>query len=472
MDKGSVQAHFDSIADRYDYWKHKNRYYQSQLQSFFGKHVLPGDAVVEFGCGTGDIVASLSARRRLGIDFSSAMVERARAKHPDIEFLAHDVERPLASGGEFDVVVMADLVDHVSDIPAVYRTANRCLKKGGRMVISSINPVWDPVLSLAEKFGMKMPEGEHNFVPNRALAGFLGLAGFRLVSSGALMLLPKRVPLFSDALNAVGPRLPLLHRLCAVQTLVAVKTAELGETFVTNLKCSVLVPCLNEEANIVECIRRIPNMGAGTEIVVVDDGSTDKTAALAEEEAGRDARVRVVSYRPNKGKGYAVVRGANEARGEIVMILDADMTVPPEELPLFFNLVAQGGADFANGTRMVYPMEEQSMRFLNLIGNFVFGVVLSWLLSQRITDTLCGTKALRKADFMSIQMGGDSWGDFDLLFGAAEMGLRIAEVPVHYKARTAGVSKMRPFKHCLVLLGVCWTGFVRLKLGAGRRSRK
>jgi glycosyltransferase involved in cell wall biosynthesis len=281
---------------------------------------------------------------------------------------------------------------------------------------------------------------------------------------GAALLLPVRVPLVSGLLNRISPLLPGINRLCVVQTLIVRKAREYPASFTSTQTCTVVIPCFNEHGNIEEACRRIPNMGGGTEIIVVDDGSTDGTAEAVRAAAAHDSRVRLITYSPNHGKGYAVKQGFDHAKGDIIMILDADMTVKPEDLPRFFRPIAEGSADFTNGTRMIYPMEHQAMRFLNLMGNFFFGTIMTWLVSQRLSDTLCGTKALRKKDYPHIPMGGDKWGDFDLLFGAAENRLKIAEIPIHYQARVQGVSKMKPFRHSLVLMKMCLRGFLRLKL--------
>lgn len=466
MDKAHIRGHFEDMAAKYDGWKARNAYYYDTLKAFFGRLLRPEDRVIEFGCGTGDILAAAPGREKLGLDLAQAMVDRARQKHPELRFEQHDAELPLPPEAEgFDAAILADIIDHVTDILKLYGTVNQSLKVGGRMVLTTINPLWDPIFNLAEKFGMKMPEGEHNFVPMRDLIAFLKLRGFREVKHGALLLLPKRIPLISGWINRIAPHLPLIRRFCVVQTLVAEKVADWREdAWPAQPTVSVIIPCYNEEGNIAECIRRVPDMGAGTEIVVVNDGSPDRTATIVRDIATRDSRVRLIDYSPNRGKGKAVQAGFEAARNDILMILDADMTVMPEELPLFVRALADEVADFANGTRMIYPMEQQAMRFANLIGNFAFGMTVSWLLGQRVSDTLCGTKAFWRRDYARIPMGGDKWGDFDLLFGAAENRLRIADVPIHYKARVAGESKMKPLKHTLVLLKVCWKGFWRMKV--------
>jgi len=206
-------------------------------------------------------------------------------------------------------------------------------------------------------------------------------------------------------------------------------------------------------------------MGSFTEVIVVDDGSSDDTAALVKAELNPAVTIKLISYRPNRGKGHAVRAGFDGATGDVLMILDADMAVMPEELPRFLQLLENGVADFVNGTRAIYPMESKSMPVLNYFGNKCFSIILSWIMRQRVSDTLCGTKALFRKDYKKIQLKDTSWGDFDLLFGAARLGLKMRELPVHYKVRKAGESKMKAFQHGWILLRVCFKGFAELRLG-------
>lgn len=234
------------------------------------------------------------------------------------------------------------------------------------------------------------------------------------------------------------------------------------------LSCTVIIPCHNEEENIEECIRRIPKMGSSTEIIVVDDGSTDGTGSIIKNIMGKDERVRLISYSKNMGKGFAVKKGFDEATGDILMILDADMSVEPEELPAFYRAIAEGRAEVVNGTRMVLPMERGAMSRLHYFGNKLFALIFSYLLDRRITDTLCGTKALKKKDYEKIEMGRCPWGDFDILIGVAKLNLKMIEVPVRYRARRKGTSKMKTFQHGLLLLKMCFYAFKELKLGRKR----
>jgi len=155
----------------------------------------------------------------------------------------------------------------------------------------------------------------------------------------------------------------------------------------------------------------------------------------------------------------AVRAGFAEATGDILVIQDADLTAPPEDLPKFFHAIVEGLAEFGNGSRLVYPMEGKAMRFLNLIGNKGFALTLSWVLGQPVKDSLCGTKMLFRDDYEELillvheRLGDfDPFGDFNLLFGSAMMGLRIRDIPVRYRDRVYGETNISRFRHGFILL--------------------
>jgi glycosyltransferase involved in cell wall biosynthesis len=233
---------------------------------------------------------------------------------------------------------------------------------------------------------------------------------------------------------------------------------------------SVIVPCRNESGNIESAVERIPAMGRHTEIVFCDDQSTDGTADEVRRmqllHPGKD--IRLVNG-PGICKAENVWAGFRVARGDVLMILDADLTVMPEELPVFFRSLVQRNGGFVNGSRLVYPMPDLAMKFANILGNKFFGLLFSFLLDQRIKDTLCGTKALWSKDWRRLEplLGSwgikDLWGDYELLFGASKLHLEIVEVPVHYQERIHGVTKMtRVIANGTRMLGICLHAWMRL----------
>ncbi|MBN1870701.1 MAG: glycosyltransferase [Candidatus Omnitrophica bacterium] len=458
-ERQAVEKHFDDIASRYDYWKRRNSYYYDTIKDFVSRIIPPASSVLEVGCGTGEILDTVRPARGVGIDISEKMVALAAQKYPQYTFIHSPIES-LRLDEQFDYIIMVDVVDHVYDIMEVFASLYRFCKPTTQIILTTVNPWWDPILMLMEKIGAKMPEGPHNFIEKGNLTKILELMDFSVSYSGYMLLFPKKIPFLSFLANSIGTRIWGIKKFSAVQYMLI--QPRVKNDIDLGMGCSVIIPCHNEADNIEEAVRRIPRMGKKTEIVVVNDGSTDNTAQKVRDLQKEIPELRLIDYNSNRGKGHAVRRGFEEATQEILMILDADISTLPEELPRFFHPLNKGVCQFVNGTRMVYPMENQAMRMLNLLGNKIFGFMISFITQQSLTDTLCGTKALYKSDFKRIRWGLDKWGDFDLLFGAAKMGSKIMEVPVHYMSRKSGESKMKAFKHGLHLLRACYLGFKEL----------
>jgi hypothetical protein len=358
-------------------------------------------------------------------------------------------------------------LDYIEDIQGLFQNCRRLLTPRGRILISTLNPLWTPVLRAGAKLGLSTPDTQRNFVTGLDAANLLGLNGLDVVRLTRRMHFPKHIPLLAPLMNLAAAQLPFLDRLGMIEFLVARPAGSAHEYSV-----SIVVPCYNEVDNIEECVRRVPFMGRRTEVIVVDDGSQDGTAERVKPELNPRVDVRCISYRPNRGKLHAVHTGFEAARGDILMILDADMTVPPEDLPYFYRPLHEGLADFINGTRLIYPMANGSMKLQNFFGNKLFGVLVSWLTEMHLSDTLCGTKAFFRDDYRHFSMGYDPWGDFDLLFGAAQNAGKILEVPIHYEERKAGQSKMKALRHTWALLKACWHGFRRVKYPSSSLGRK
>lgn len=485
------ERHFDALADERERWRSRAAHYHRAIAALCRRHVAPGTRVLELGCGTGDLLAALAPdpAGSLGVDLSAGMVARARARHPELRFESADAEALALPGRTFDAVVASDLVGHLEDIYATLRGLRALCHARTRLVVTYHNFLWEGALGVAEKLGLKMPQPDLNWLGMQDLENLLRLSGFALVARGRELLVPARIPLVSAALNAVAPKTPILRHFCLVQYAVA----ELDPSPATGTpeprdlpSVSVVIPCRNEAGNVDAAVERLPALGRSTEILFVDGHSTDGTverieSAIARERGRREIRLIHQTPRgqgafaedPDRmlrlGKGDAVRKGFAAATGDVVMILDADLTVAPEDLPRFVEALAEGRAAFVNGSRLVYPMEPESMRFLNLCGNKAFSLAFTWLLGQPIKDTLCGTKALFRKDYERIAAGRvyfgdfDPFGDFDLLFGAARLGLPIVDMPVRYRRRTAGVSKVRLVSHGLLLVRMSAIAFRKFK---------
>ncbi|MFI5459579.1 MAG: glycosyltransferase [Isosphaerales bacterium] len=452
-----LAAYFDPMADNWELYRDRNAYFHRTQRALFRTYVSPGLAVLELGCATGDLLAAVRPGNGVGIDLSGRMVEKASRKYPALEFVEADATF-YDTPERFDCILINNLLEYLEDIQTLLRNCRRLLKPRGRLLISTLNPMWTPLLRLGERRRLCTPDTRRNFVTGQDAANLLGLNGFEVVKLTRRTFLPKKVPLLTSLVNLLAAHTPVVRRLCLTEFLVARPAAATGDYSV-----SVVVPCYNEAGNIAECVRRVPAMGTHTEVIVVDDGSRDGTSELVQPELNPAVEVRCLAYQPNRGKLHAVRTGFEAARGDILMILDADMTVPPEDLPFFYGPIREGLADFINGTRLIYPMATGSMKFQNFIGNKLFGVLVSWLTGIHLSDTLCGTKAFFREDYRRFQMGHDPWGDFDYLFGAAQRTCKILEVPIHYQERRAGQSKMKALRHTWALLLACWAAFWRVK---------
>lgn len=355
------------------------------------------------------------------------------------------------------IEVDAGINDFIKFFHGLYKKSN----KKSKIILIAINSSWKPIIYIAKKMGLTSLRETGGWISLNQLENIANLTNFKVIEKGYRTIIPKYIPFLSNIINSLFLKVPIIKRMGILQYIVLLKNDPPKKS---NLSCSIIVPCFNEDGNVEDCIKRCPKIGKFTELIIVDDGSSDKTYQIAKSLIKKYPFVRVISYKPNKGKAYAVEKGFSSAKGDVIMIWDADRTVPENELYLFYDALATGKARFANGTRLIYPMEDQAMKWLNLVGNKIFSLIFGWILSTPISDTLCGTKALFKKDYKKIKMGNEPWGDFDLLFGASDLGLKIVEIPVHYRKRIAGESKMKVLKHGFMLAKMAFIGAFRLKL--------
>jgi hypothetical protein len=402
----------------------------------------------------------------VGVELGEVMVACARRQYPNLVFHQCDPEE-IDLGATFDYILFDHVFDTVDILKALERIRRHCTANT-RVLVINYNQLWQPALELASKVGWRSRFVEPNWVSELDLRGFFGLAGFLPIRSYRLFLFPKRVPLLSAFMNDCLARLPGIQRLDLMQVTVARLAPEpIREEDVT---VSVIVPCRNEVGNVRQAVERIPEMGHHTEILFCDDRSTDGTAdEVRQMQALYPERdIRLIDG-PGICKAENVWTGFRAARGDVLMILDADLSVMPEELPVFLRALLSGRGDFINGSRLVYPMQRYAMKFANMIGNKFFSFVFSFLLNQRVKDTLCGTKVLWRRDWQRMEphLGEwgirDLWGDYELLFGASRLSLRILDVPVHYQERIYGFTKMnRVFANGLRMMRICWHAWGRL----------
>jgi len=431
-------------------------------------HVPKGSSVLDIGCGIGDLVASLDAKQTWGVDLSDKLIEIARKKFPSCEFRVGDAQA-LTIKETFDFVLLVDTIGYLPDVQKAFEEIKKVTTDETRLIITYYNYLWEPLLRLLEWLGLRMPQPAQNWLPHQDIKNLLYLAGFEVVKMGSRILFPLDVPFLASLLNRFLGRLPWIQNLCLVEWVIAKPVTR--PKAARDVSCSVVVPCRNERDNIKDAVLRTSSMGRATELIFVDGASTDGTVEEIErmqrEHPGK--KIRLIKQPNPKGKYDAVKIGFEAATGDVLMILDADLTVPPEDLPKFFSAYLEGKGEFINGSRLVYPMEKQAMRFLNLLGNKFFGMAFSYLLEQRFTDTLCGTKVMSKANYEKIKAGRayfgdfDPFGDFDLIFGASKLDLKIIELPIRYRDRVYGSTKIRRFYHGMILLKMCAVAMRKLK---------
>jgi SAM-dependent methyltransferase len=440
--------------------------YHRRLTDIYRNLVPPGTSVLELGCGRGDLLASLQPSRGVGVDFSPEMIRQARARHPRLEFVEADVH-DLRLGETFDVVILSDIVNDLWDLQAVFERVAAHASPGTRVLLNLYSRVWGLPLAFAQALGLANRLLPQNWLTREDVSHLLHLSGFEVIRETQEILLPLAIPGLGGFANKLLAHLWPFRLLDLTNVVVARPVSPANRASAT---VSVVVPARNEAGNIAAILDRTPRIGAGTELIFVEGHSADDTAQTIEREIAARPGVRARLLRQSgRGKGDAVREGFAAATGDVLMILDADLAVPPEDLPRFYEALHSGKGDFINGVRLVYPMEDRAMRFLNFLGNKFFGLAFSWLLGQPIKDTLCGTKVLWRRDYDVIARNRshfgefDPFGDFDLLFGAARLNLRLVDLPVRYRERTYGTTNISRFRHGWLLLKMLAFAATRLK---------
>jgi len=431
------------------------RSYRRLLARYFNLLIAPDAAVLEVGCGDGELLARIRAARKTGIDLSAAQIERARRRLPDATLLQQSGEE-LALPGPFDAIIVSETINYAADAERLLARLQTVATPRTRLVVNFHNNLWWPAFRLATAVGLRRRQPASSWLSPRDVANLLDLAGWETVKVQPRVLWPVRTPLLAPFCNRLLA--PLLPWACVTIFVVARPRPAPAPADAAGT-VSVVIPARNEAGNIEAAVRRTPAMGAGTELIFVEGGSSDGTWAEIERVRAAFPDRRIQALRQGgRGKGNAVREGFAAAGGDVLMILDADLTTPPEELPKFHAAIASGRAEFANGCRLVYPMEKRAMQYLNMVANHCFGRAFSWLLGQRIKDTLCGTKALRREDYRKIAANRgyfgefDPFGDFDLLFGADKLNLKIVDIPIRYRERTYGRTNIQRWRHGWLLL--------------------
>ena len=445
-------------------WRNRNLYYYQDIERLCQFIVQPQSNVLEIGSGLGHLLNSVDPKVGLGIDISSVALESAKKQFPSLEFWEENVEefQPAAT---YDYVLLANTISYVQDIQKALHAIYKSCQPQTRVVLTFHNPAWEPILKCATLIGQRMPISNLNWLSFEDVENLLNLAGFDVVVHGKRLLIPKFAPFLSGFINRILAPLPWINRVCLSEYVVArlhPNETDSREDLRT-MTCSVIIPARNEAGNIESCLTRMPKLGKHTEIIFVEGHSTDNTwdeIQRVQQQYGEEWDIKICRQ-SGKGKGDAVRQGFDMATGDVFIILDSDLTVRPEDLIYFFDAIASGYCELANGCRLIYPLSSEAMPWLNRLANRFFAWLLSYLLNTKIKDSLCGTKVISKENYAKLAANRsyfgdfDPFGDFDLLFGAAKLGLKIRDIPVRYVPRTYGSSNIQHLKEGIVLLKMC-----------------
>lgn len=467
----AAAAQLDALAAARDEWRARNPYYHAALERIYRFFIPEGQRVLEVGCGSGNLLAALKPSHGVGIDLSGVAIDRARARHvsSSLSFLKENAEA-FSLNETFDYVVLSDTIGFLHDVQKAFENLQRVMTPRSRLVINTYSFVWEPVIRMAQALGLKQKQRQMNWLSNDDVKNLLHLAGFEVIHCEGFMLLPKRIPLLTSFVNGFIAKLPFFRALTVAQFIIARPAYTPPRDVADSLTVSVIVPARNEAGNIEAAVTRTPAMGKWTELIFVEGHSRDDTWNEVQrvKEKYPDHRIKIMQQ-DGKGKKDAVYKGFAHADGDILMILDADLTMPPEELPKFYRALADNKGEYINGCRLVYPMEDKAMRFLNLLGNKFFSWAFTYILGQPFKDTLCGTKVMRRTDWARVEQGRayfgdfDPFGDFDIIFGATKLRMKTVEIPIRYRERTYGETQISRFSHGWLLLKMTWLGFRKFK---------
>lgn len=458
---------WDEVHERASRKKRLASYYHSLLENEYTFLATKDARILDLGCGDGKLLSALQPALGVGVDFSREAIKRARETNPDLLWMQADAHA-LPIQGTFDIIILSDLLNDLWDVQRVFQQLHKHCHRRTRILINTYSRLWQIPLGLAEWLGLKVRTLPQNWFTTEDIENLFRLTEIEGVKRSREILLPINLPLVSWFFNKVIARLPIFDFFDLTNFIVGRPSGSAHSTQQPSV--SIVIPARNEAGNIAAIFDRIPNLNNKMELIFVEGHSKDNTFETIEKQIAAHPGQRASLHKQSGvGKANAVWQGFEYAHNELLMILDSDLSVPPEDLSRFYNAAAQNKGEFINGTRLVYPMEQRAMQFANVIANKVFGILFSWLLGQQVKDTLCGTKVIYKEDFELLKreygLFGkvDPFGDFDLLFGATQLNLKIIDLPIRYRERTYGQTNIQRWRHGFMLLRITLAAALELK---------
>ena len=473
--KKNIKEYFDSNKYQRKKWLRKAKTFHNEDLLVLKELIPENSNILELGCGNGHLLAGLKPNKGVGLDISKNLIKDAKKDYPDLKFYQGDIEKlpeEIKKSVPFDFILICDTVGYLEDIQKSLEKIHILFSKSTRLIISYYSPIWTPLLSLASILKLKLHNKNSTLLNPSDIKNFLNLANFETVRIERKILIPFNLFRIERVFNRYISTLPFFSSLCLRHYNIS---RSLDESVLSKYKsASIIIPCKNEFGNIRKAVENIPKFTDDIEIIFVEgnsrDGSWEEINKVIREQSSNKKGFSFQALKqPSKGKADAVFFAFEKARKDVLIILDGDLTVAPDELSKFWSEISLGKAEYVNGTRLVYAMDYKAMRFLNHIANRIFSILFTWLLGQRFTDTLCGTKVISKENYNRAKkrnedLGNfDPFGDFFLIFAASRLCLKISEVPIRYRARTYGKTQISRFSHGLLLIKMFIFAFFKLK---------
>ena len=474
IDTKEIKNFFDLISYKRDRWIAKSRYFHFE-DLLMLKEIIPENSnVLEVGCGNGQLIGRLNVKG-VGIDLSEKLIKKAKDSFPHLKFYVGDIndsDKLIRNEKKFDYIIIADTIGYFQDVQETLELLHSHCSEETRIIISYFSPLWQPILSLATFLKLKMPDLKPPLFGLSDLKNFLEISNFQTIKVEKKIISPYYFLGLGRFLNRFVANFPLINDLCLRQYLISRSLKVVKKSNFNS--ASIIVPCKNEFGNIKNCLERIPKFCENIEVIFVEgnsiDNSWEEIKKVIKDKNLNKNRFKVKCFKQDgTGKKNAVFKGFDNAENEILMILDCDLTVPPEELKKFWVKIQSGEAEFVNGTRLIYPLNDNAMRFLNYLANKSFSYLFSWILGQRYTDTLCGTKIISKKNYHRAKNFTkdldklDPFGDFFLIFSSLRLNLKMLEIPIRYEARSYGETQISRFRDGYKLIKMFFITFLKFK---------